>query len=95
MLEQCARTGTSFASVAQERGLHSPPLPTKKAKWSLDWAKEFISETQWDYLTTTMGCVSDDGKIIKSVRIGKHGKSTFSPALVSALTEFGTFKESE
>ena len=73
----------------------SPPLPTKKAKWSLDWAKEFISETQWDYLTTTMGCVSDDGKIIKSVLIGKQCKSSISPALISVLTEFGIFKANE
>ena len=63
----------------------------------MDWANEFISESQWDYLTATMACVDDKGKIIKSSpsRSASRASSSFSPALIAALTEFGLFKESE
>ena len=82
------------ASLSKRKSGDLDSPASKKVKWTVEWASQFLSESQWDYLTTTMGCVNhDDGSIIKSVRIGKQGKSSFSPALVSALTEFGIFKE--
>jgi hypothetical protein len=72
------------------------PQPRRqKTEWSLEWANAFLSESQWDYLTTQMKCIDKDANILKQVKIGKMGKSLFSVALIDILVGFRIFRELE
>jgi len=72
-----------------------PVTKRSKNEWSMDWANEYLSGSQWDYLTTQMECVDKNANILKQVKIGKTGKSLFSPALIDFMVGFGIFKAME